>query len=127
MRSFAPDTIELLDRLYGHGPITLTEFKEAFPKVMRPSYTLQSLVASGALRRREDGFYSITEKGRRALADHSGPKAATPTAAGSKSVSWTEGNYNGQRMTPMREGAEDHLRIPSLIGGQRVYRKDGHA
>lgn len=122
MRSFAPETIELLDRLYAHGPITLTEFKEAFPKVMRPAYTLQSLVASGALRRRQDGFYSITEKGRRALADHRGPKAA-----GAKSVSWTEGKYTGQRMPPLREGAEDHLRVPSLIGGQRVYRKDAHA
>jgi hypothetical protein len=115
MKSYSNDNMELLAQLLEHGPISMEEFKETFPKVARPANRLRSLVLTGALKQIEDVFW-VTQKTRVMLDDH------TPTVALPRRFA-KEGNYDGQRFAPMRPGAEDHLRIPSLIGGQRVYRK----
>lgn len=119
MSHFTQDNIELLAQLYTHGAITMDEFKEQFPKVHDPSGRLHKMVHNGVLRR-VGGAFLITDKGRELLASE---ERAMPVIAGPRRVEHT-GAYSGQRFAPMRPGAEDHLRIPSLIGGQRVYRKD---
>jgi len=49
-----------------------------------------------------------------------------PTVAGARIVEF-KGKYSAKNLTPVRRGADDHLKIPSLIGGKRVYRKDANA
>lgn len=123
MSHFTQDNIELLAQLYAHGAITMDEFKDAFPKVHDPSSRLHGMVHNGVLRR-VDGAFLITDKGRELLASE---ERAMPVVAAPRRVEHT-GTYSAQFTTPMRPGADDHLKIPSLMGGQRVYRKDsGHA
>lgn len=122
MSHFTQDNIELLAQLYTHGAITMDEFKEQFPKVHDPSSRLHKMVHNGVLRR-TNGSFVITDKGRELLASE---ERAVPVIAGPRRVEH-HGTYSGQRFAPMRPGAEDHLRIPSLIGGQRIYRKDANA
>lgn len=122
MPAFTQDNIELLAQLYAHGAITMDEFKDAFPKVHDPSNRLHGMVHNGVLRR-VNGTFTITDKGRELLASE---ERAVPVVAAPRRVEHT-GNYDGQRFAPMRPGADDHLKIPSLIGGQRVYRKDANA
>jgi hypothetical protein len=120
MTAFTQDNIELLAQLYTHGAITMDEFKEAFPKVHDPSSRLYRFVHTGVLRR-INGAFIITDKGRDLLASE---KRGVPLVAGARRIEH-KGTYTAKSV-PVRPGADDHLQIPSLMGGQRVYRKDAH-
>jgi hypothetical protein len=125
MSTFAKDTVALLERLDAHGPISMEDFKEAYPRIPDPSTRLRKLVAAGVMRRMQNLFV-VTDKGKKLLPT----KVAQPSEfliAGMRRIEHKDG-YTGQRFTPMRAGADDHLKIPSLISGRRIYRKDsGHA
>lgn len=122
MPAYTQDSIELLAQLHAHGAITMDEFKDSFPKEQDPSRRLHKMVHSGLLRR-VDGTFSVTDKGRELLASKD---RAVPVVAGPRRIEHG-GTYTGQRFAPMRPGADDHLRIPSLMGGVRIYRKDANA
>lgn len=122
MSQFTNENLALLLHIYNHGQITMDEFKEEFPKIIEPSNRLHKLVRAGVLRRIGSQFL-VTTRGRDVLKDSGHIVVSTTSMA--KPRNFTKGGtYDGQRMTPMRAGAEDHLRIPSLIGGQHIYRKD---
>lgn len=126
MSKFTDDSLALLAHIYHCGQITMDEFKEAFPKLTEPSNRVNKLVRGGVVRRLGGKFW-VTDRGRDVLQEHGLIAVRVGNIAQPRRVIVTTGQYNGQRMTPMRDGAEDHLRIPSLIGGERVYRKDGNA
>lgn len=118
MKPYSKENLELLSQIAKHGPVTLEDFKEMFPKIVRHAMRLRQLVISGALRRNEDEF-SVTTKARLLLAEDT----VLCTVATPRRFHAT-GDYNGQRMSPMRPGSEDHLAVPSLMSGRRIYRKD---
>lgn len=122
MSKFTDDSLALLLHLYNHGPITADEFKESFPKLTEPAGRLNKLVRGGVLRR-VGGQFLVTDRGRDVLKEHGLVVAIIGNIAQPRTFQSHGGTYNGQRMTPMRAGADDHLRIPSLIGGERVYRR----
>lgn len=116
--NYPQDVIDMLAQIAKTGGMTVEDFKEKFPRVIRPSLKLRSLVLSGALRQYEELFTVTTRTqimldGGNLVCTVAEPRNFKPT-----------GDYTGQRMAPMRRGAEDHLHVPSLMSGQRVYRKD---
>lgn len=117
--SLAIETVELLTQIYHNGPMSMEVFKEQFPKLNNPSRRIYDMLGQGFVRR-VNGIFVVTEKGRELLASES---RVCPAIAGKRDFA-PIGDYTATRSSPLREGAQDHLNIPSLIGGQRVYRKD---
>jgi hypothetical protein len=64
-------------------------------------------------------YYSITERGRKALSklDAGSGEVAAARCAVSTAI------YTGERATPMRAGAGDAFELPSLHEGERIERK----
>ena len=122
MSGFTKQTLDALARLQEHGPITGAEFKDEFPKYIKPYSRLHAWVNNGLLRKMGDTFI-LTDKAKALLQRNEAEQVAAKQVALPRRFS-KEGYYDGQRFAPMRPGAEDHLHVPSLIGGQRVYRKD---
>jgi hypothetical protein len=113
------ESVELLAHVYQDGPLSMAGFKDAFPKLNNHSRRMYDMLGQGLVRR-VNGMFVVTEKGRDLLAAES---RVTTAIAGKRDFE-AKGHYTATRTAPMRPGAEDHLQIPSLIGGRRVYRKD---
>ena len=123
MTGFSKETINAIARLQQHCPITLSQFKEEFPKYVRPSNRLHAWVRDGLLRKNYmDDTFVLTERAKSLIAAQDVDPSCAPSVALPRRFT-TDGIYDGQRFAPMRPGAEDHLMIPSLIGGKRVHRK----
>ena len=112
------ETLDILNKMRTYGPMSSGEFKDLFPRITSPSRTIYSLCANGFVRR-FDNLLTVTDKSRELLPR---TKPVVLSVALPRRVEHT-GTYTGQRFTPMRPGAEDHLQIPSLMAGLRVYRK----
>lgn len=118
MSTLTDDNIAILRRMHQHGPMTAEQFREEFPKINRPTVRLASLCHHGWIRadREDTRRYAVTLRGEMALRDDD----TTETSVAEPRRTVTTGHYTGQRETPMRSGAEDFLKCPSLIGGERV-------
>ncbi len=117
MTSLTDDNFAIVRRMHAHGPMNVEQFKEEFPRVHRPSVRLASLCRHGWLKTdtSDARLYLVTMRGAMAVRDDS-----TDTTVAEPRRTVTTGNYTGRRETPLREGSEDFLRCPSLIGGERV-------
>jgi len=104
--------------MHAHGAMSAEQFKEEFPKVHRPGLRLSMLCRHGWLKTgaSDARLYLVTTRGAMAVRDDD--TADTSVAEPRRTV--TSGYYTGRRETPLREGSEDFLRCPSLIGGERV-------
>lgn len=114
--------LTLADR---HGTMSRAEIERHLADGQRAVAVLRNMVAREhlALDRADGlGLYSLTHKGRLALraAQHQGCVAAP------RENHIMDGHYRPAPWRPelARPGASDHVNVPSLIGEQRVYRKD---
>ena len=120
MKPLAPLTLQLLAQVYEHQPVSAAELKDILPREHDINDKLYRCVWNGFLRK-TNGQYIVTDKGRRHLADHT---AAHQTSVAGPRRFMGSRDYTGERASPLRPGSEDHLAVPSLISGRRVYRKD---
>lgn len=127
MRPLTSQQRAILTFVDGAGDAPLREINNHLGVVGRQQAHLQRLVATGHLSRtprEEVASYSITDKGRRAL--HQPETAHTRTVAAPRQTQVMDGHYRPAPWRPevARPGASDHVNVPSMMGGQRVYRRD---
>lgn len=126
MRPLTSQQRAILTFVDGAGDAPLREINNHLGVVGRQQAHLQRLVATGHLSRtprEEVASYSVTDKGRRAL--QAGPSSlggvATPRTLAAHADPYRPKPWRPDHARP---GCLDHVRVPSLMGQRRVYRRD---
>lgn len=105
------------------GSLSMGEIREEFPGLLHPNVFVRRWLGKGMMVKLDSGRYTVSTACRAKLSALEPLKTtrATPRTHVSQSTPWVQ-----QRTQVIRAGAEDHIQIPSVVCGDRVYRKDAN-